>query len=106
VPWLRPVWRDAHWRVYAVDRPAALADGAAAVTRLGPDSIDLEATRAGDVRLRVHFTPYWAVVRGDACVERAAGDWTRLRVRRAGSLRIATRFAPGRIVSRGVRCPG
>jgi hypothetical protein len=58
------------------------------------------------VRLRVHFTPYWAVVRGDACVERAAGDWTRLRVRRAGSLRVATRFAPGRIVSRGVRCPG
>jgi hypothetical protein len=102
--WLRPVWSGGHWRVYAVDRPAPLADGAGVVTRLGADSIDLVAARTGDVRLRVRFTPYWAVVRGDGCVERADGGWTRLRVRAAGTLRLATRFAPGRIVSRNARC--
>jgi hypothetical protein len=105
LPWLREVWHAAHWRVFEVDHAAPLADGAR-VTRLGADSIDLVAPRTGDVRLRVHFTPYWAVVRGDGCVERAAGDWTSLRVRRAGTLRIATRFAPGRIISRGPRCSG
>jgi hypothetical protein len=105
VPWLRQVWSGPHWKVYAVDRPAPLGEGAAAVTRLRSDSLDLLAKRAGDVRLRVHFTPYWAVVRGSGCVERD-GAWTRLRVRAPGPVRIATRFAIGRIVSRGPRCTG
>ena len=105
LPWLRQVWGSAHWRVYEVADAAPLADGAR-VTRLGSDSVDIEAPRAGDVRLRVHFTPYWAVVRGDGCVRRNAGDWTQIVVRRPGTLRIATRFAPGRIVSRGPRCSG
>jgi hypothetical protein len=55
------------------------------------------------VLLRVHFTPYWALVRGSGCVERD-GNWTRIRVRRPGPLRLATRFEVGRIVSRGPRC--
>jgi hypothetical protein len=105
LPWLNQVWASAHWRVYTVDPAGTLAEGAR-VTRLGADSIDLSAARPRDVLLRVHFTPYWAVVRGDGCVERAAGGWTRLRVRAAGTLRIATRFAPLRIVSRNARCSG
>jgi MFS family permease len=103
VPWLKPVWSGPHWRVFAVDRAMPLAAGAATVTRLGPDSVDLTAERAGDVRLRVHFTAYWALVRGSGCVERD-GAWTRIRVRRPGPLRLATRFEVGRIVSRGPRC--
>jgi hypothetical protein len=82
-----------------------LAQGPAAVTQLGSDSIDLAAARAGDVRLRVHFTPYWAVVRGSGCVQRD-GAWTLLRVRKPGPMRIATRFGFGRVVSRGPRCSG
>ncbi|MDX6655781.1 MAG: hypothetical protein QOH62_574, partial [Solirubrobacteraceae bacterium] len=105
VPWLHEVYSGAHWRVFAVERPAPLADGAR-VTRLGTDSLELVAARAGDVRLRVHFTPYWAVVAGDGCVSRTAGDWTQVRVRRPGTLRIATTFSPLRIVSRGPRCAG
>jgi hypothetical protein len=105
LPWLHQVGASAHWRVFAMDHPAPLADGAR-VTRLGSDSVDFVAPRAGDVRLRVHFTPYWAVVRGDGCVQSIDGDWTLVRVRRPGPLRIATRFAPGRIVSRGPRCSG
>ena len=101
--WLRQVWTGPHWRVFAVAGARPLADGARA-TRLGPDSVDLTAARAGDVRLRVRFTPYWAIVRGDGCVQRGGGGWTRVRVRRPGTLRLATRFAPGRIVSRGPRC--
>jgi hypothetical protein len=105
--WLRPVWSSAHWRVFEVARPARIGVGVGArVTSLGADSVSLMASRTGDALLRVHFTPYWAVVGGDGCVMRAAGDWTRVRVRRPGALRIATRFAPLRIVSRGPRCSG
>jgi hypothetical protein len=105
LPWLKQVWAGSHWRVFAVDRPRLLADGAR-VTRLGADSVDLTAPRAGDVRLRVHFSPYWAVVRGDACVGDDGNGWTRIRVRKPGTIRIATSFAIGRIVSRGPRCSG
>jgi hypothetical protein len=103
LPWLHEVFRSEHWRVYAVQDYRPLADGAR-VTKLGSDSIDLDAARPGDVRLRVHFSPYWAVVRGDGCVSSSGGSWTRLRVRRAGPIRIATRFSLGRVVSRGPRC--
>ena len=36
LPYLRPVWRDAHWRVYAVRRRATLAEGAARDAALTP----------------------------------------------------------------------
>jgi hypothetical protein len=103
--WLKPVWSAAHWQVFEVTGFKPLADGAR-VTKLGPDSIELLAGRAATVRLRVHFTPYWAVAGGDGCVSRIAGDWTQLRVRRPGALRIVTRFAPMRVISRGPRCSG
>jgi MFS family permease len=103
LPWLREVWSGPHWRVYAVGGAVQFAQGPAAVTRVGSDSVDLIAARAGTVLLRVHFTPYWALVRGSGCVERD-GAWTRIRVRRPGPLRLATRFEVGRIVSRGPRC--
>jgi hypothetical protein len=105
LPWLHEVWRSEHWRVYAVAHAAPLADGAT-VTRLGSDSLDVNATRLGVVRLRVRFTPYWALAEGSGCVERTPGGWTALRVRRAGPVRLVTRFAVARIVSRGPRCSG
>jgi hypothetical protein len=101
--YLRPVWRDADWRLYEVRDPTPLADPPARVTAFGADALALDVPRPADVRLRVRWTPYWAVVAGDACVE-PDGDWTRLRVRSAGQVRLATRFAPGRIGARSARC--
>ena len=71
------------------------AEKGARVAQLCTDTVTLAVSRPGTVRLRVRWTPYWAVVAGDACVE-PDGDWTRLRVRRAGEVRLATRFALGR----------
>ncbi len=104
LPYLQPIWRNADWRLYEVRDATPLADPPARVTRFGTDTIALDAPRAGaSVRLRVRWTPYWAVVAGDACVE-PDGDWTRLRVRAAGEVRLATRFALGRVGARGARC--
>jgi hypothetical protein len=104
LPWLREVFRSRHWRVFAVQANRRIADGARA-TRMGADSLDLVASRPGTVRLRVHFSPYWALAKGDGCVENDH-NWTRLRVRRPGALRLVTRFSLRRIVSRGPRCSG
>lgn len=103
LPYLREVWRNADWRLYEVRDATPLADPPARVTRLEPDGITLAVARPADVRLRVRWTPYWAVVAGDACVE-PDGDWTRVRLKQAGEVRLATRFALGRIGDRESRC--
>jgi hypothetical protein len=104
VEYLRPVFRDRHWTVYAVRGPRALAVGAARAVALGPQSVDLVATRAGSVDLRVRFTPYWRIARGQGCVEPRADGWTRLRLEGPGPVRLETSFAPGRIGAREPRC--
>ena len=104
LPYLRGVWRRGHWRVYAVAAPAALATGPLSVTRLGKQSVQLRAGRAGVGVVRVRWSPYWELVRGSGCVERGVDDLVRLRVRRAGELRLDFRFGFGRLFSRGARC--
>ena len=103
--YLHEVWRDAHWRVYAVSRPAPLARGAARVTRLDSDAVVLEATRPGRVALRVRWTPYWRLAEGHGCVERD-GDWTALTLTRPGRVRLAPAFALSRVGATGPRCVG
>lgn len=90
LPYLRAVWRDRHWRVFAVTDPAPLADGARAA--LGPTTITLRARRAGDVLVRVHHTRWWRVTAGRACVSAAPGDLTRVRVKAAGTVRLRARL--------------
>ncbi|MEA2480208.1 MAG: hypothetical protein QOJ07_2130 [Thermoleophilaceae bacterium] len=105
LPYLRPVFRSAHWRVFAVTapHPLALPEGGAAIdlTQLTPDTAQLDVRRPGAALLRVHFSPYWRLPGG--CVE-PAGDWTRVETRRTGLVRLVMTFAPGRVVSRGRRC--
>jgi hypothetical protein len=102
LPYLRPVWRDANWRVYAVRGAAPLADNAT-VTDLETDSFRLTVGSQGPVLVRVRFTPYWRVEGRGGCVARAPDGWTRITAT-PGPLRVATRFAPGRIASSGPRC--
>ena len=103
LPYLDEIWHDADWRLYAVRDPTPLVSGPAQVTATGSDAIALTAAGPGELLLRVHWTPYWAVASGNACVS-PAGDWTRLDVRRAGRIRLVTRFAPARIGARSPRC--
>lgn len=104
LPYLRPVWRDAHWRVFRVRRPTALVRGAGTLTRMGTQSLELVADRPGPLVLRVRWTPYWKVQGGAGCVSRAPGDWTRVDARRGGPLRIGISFTPLRIMATGRRC--
>jgi hypothetical protein len=103
--YLREVWHDAHWRVFAVRRPAPLATGAARVTRMTPETVELRATRPGRVRLKLRWSPYWALTKGRGCVLRN-GDWTSLELRAAGPVQLAPRFSLERIGASGTRCSG
>jgi hypothetical protein len=104
LPYLRPVWRDAHWRVYAVTHPRPLASGAARVTAMSSQRIRLTAKHTGAVDLRVRFTPYWRIAAGAGCVEAGPLGWTRLRVDEPGRIVLATDFSIGRVRATSPRC--
>jgi hypothetical protein len=103
LPFLHLVYRSAHWRVYAVDDPTPIAVGAATITALGANSIDLQGQAAGTTLIRVHWSPYWAITQGSGCVA-PAGQFTKLTSRRAGHVHIAISFALGRIGATSPRC--
>jgi hypothetical protein len=102
LPFLRPVWSDRHWRVYAVTPRPPLAEGAK-VTQVDSDAVELSVPRAGRVLLKMRYTPYWRIESGSGCVA-PSGQWTELSVRRAGTVRLVTGFAVDRIRSRAPRC--
>jgi hypothetical protein len=104
LPYLKPVWRDAHWRVFRVRAPRPLADGAGAVTRMDTQTLELRVTRPGPLVLRVRWTPYWKVTSGSGCVQRAPGDWTQVDATRAGTVRLGISFTPLRIMATDKRC--
>jgi hypothetical protein len=103
LPYLHEIWTNRDWRVFAVEDPAPLVDPPARVTALETDAVALTVTRPANVRLRMHWTPYWAVVAGAACVE-PAGDFTRVRMQRAGTVRLEIRFSVTRVRARSPRC--
>ncbi len=102
LPYLRPVYRDPHWRVFAVVDPQPLAGAPARLTALGAQSFTLRFRRPGTAVARVHFSPYWQASYG--CVARAPDGFTEVSSPRAGSVRVAIAFSLERLVGRGRRC--
>jgi hypothetical protein len=93
LPYLRPVWRDEHWRVFAVRDPAPLAQGGArGPIALSADGFELAAPRPGTALVRVRHSRWWRVTAGRACVERGPGGMTSVRVLAAGPVRVQARL--------------
>jgi hypothetical protein len=103
-PYLRAVFRDARWQVWAVKGARPLASGPATLSALGPDRFVLSVASAGTILVRVRWSQYWAVTAGRGCVERAEDGWTRVRAAGAGRLVVGIRFSASRLVARGARC--
>ncbi|HWI73135.1 MAG TPA: hypothetical protein VNT55_14365 [Baekduia sp.] len=101
---LREVWHDAHWRIFAVRGATPLAGGGAKVTRMDADRVDLTVPRAGDYVVRVRFTPYWRALEDGACVAPARGDWTTVHAARPGVVRLRASFSLGRARATTARC--
>jgi hypothetical protein len=104
LPYLRQVWRSAHWRLFTVTGAPPLASAPALLTGVGADAFTLAAPRPGSYEVRVRFTPYWALVRGRGCVRSAPGGWTVVEARAAGAIRVGIDFSLARIFDHGPRC--
>ncbi|MGP4047814.1 hypothetical protein [Streptomyces sp. 2A115] len=96
--WLKPVWHDAHWRIYRVRDSQPLASAPARVVRAGEADVVLRVPRAGAVTVRVQYSP-WLRAEG-ACV-RPKGPWTELTVPRAGVYRLDSSYVEGRTAEDG-----
>ncbi len=102
--YLRPVFRNAGWRVFRVEGATPLASGPGRLTELGHDTFALRAQAAGSFLVRIHFTRYWTLTAGSGCVERGPEGFTDVTARRAGIIRVAARFSLGRAFSSGGAC--
>lgn len=103
LPYLRLVLHTRHWRVYAVEHATPIVEGAATLTALGSNSLDVQTTHTGTALIRVRYSPYWAVTKGHGCVA-PAGAFTRLEIAHPGALHIGISFSLTRIGARSPRC--
>jgi hypothetical protein len=112
--WLRPVWEDAHWKVYRVTGTEPLADPPATVSRAGSAALTVKVPAAGDVLLRVPYSPWLGIestsstpqggclAQADAAPAVGKGDqWTVLHAPGPGTYRIGARYG----LPRGTPCP-
>jgi hypothetical protein len=99
LPYLREVFKSAHWRVFAVLDPTPLVSAPATLTALGHESFTLHFAAAGRSLVRLHFTRYWTVVASHSpgvCVSSAPGGWTSVSAKSPGVVRVVARFSLGR----------
>lgn len=82
---LRPVFRDAHWRVWEVVDSRGLVDGPAEILEMDTDSITLRVERKGDVVVRVRASAFWAS-EPPVCIEPTPDDWIVLRDAEPGEI--------------------
>jgi hypothetical protein len=106
LPYLKPVFDGAGWRVFRVEGATPLASGPGRLTELGHDTFALRAAAAGRFLVRIHFTRYWTLTAGAGCVERGPEGFTDVTARGPGTIRVAARFSLGRAFSSGGSCRG
>ncbi|MFJ5531684.1 MFS transporter [Streptomyces sp. NPDC093261] len=62
MPYLRQVWGDANWQLFAVTDPVPLADPPAVVDRAEQGELTIEVEKAGRVLIRIPYSPWLGLV--------------------------------------------
>jgi hypothetical protein len=101
---LREIWHSAHWRLFAVEEPAPLAETPALLTEATSEAFEVQIPRPGDYLVRIRFTPYWALQGVPGCVSQGPEDWTLLHADGPGHAHVEINFSLARIFSTGARC--
>ncbi|GLZ60073.1 hypothetical protein [Micromonospora sp. NBRC 107095] len=95
LPYLREVWRDTTWRLYAVADPTPLVGAPGQLVAADRGSVRLTAA-PGDVPVRVRWSRWLSLDGPDGCVRQGADGFTEVRVRSAGDYTISSSLAPAR----------
>jgi hypothetical protein len=92
LPYLRPVWGDGTWTLYAVAKPRPVISPPARVVARGAASLTVSVPEAGEYVVRVHWYRYLSTSNG--CVRPAEGGWSTLVVERPGTVTIEGSLLP------------
>jgi hypothetical protein len=85
--YLKPVWHDRDWTLYAVSRPKPLVSGSLVATSVGRTSVHLEAPAAGASGvLQLHWSRWLQTDNGTL---RKHGEWTYVQADRAGPVTVS-----------------
>ena len=104
LPYLTPVWHDAHWRVWAVRDATSLVSGPAVLTSLDVSQFTLRATGPGTATVLLRWTKFWRVTAGEACVAPTPDGWTAVTVYGAGNVTVSAVVSPGTLVGGAGTC--
>jgi hypothetical protein len=98
LPYLRQVWRNENWNLYAVERPTPLLSGPGRLIGGTPDSFTFIADEPGRFVMRLRFSPYWKLTDGRGCIRPARSNWTEIELETSGRAEVKMSFSPARAV--------
>jgi hypothetical protein len=99
--YLREVWKNGDWQVYAVADASPLVDHGATVVDVQPDELTIDATRAGWSTLKFRFTDLYTVSAGAACIAPTDEGWIRIFVEQPGRIRLTISLSIDAVVHGG-----
>jgi hypothetical protein len=99
--YLRELWENEDWQVYAVADASPLVDNGAVLVDVQPDELTIDATRAGWATVKFRYTDLYNVSEGAACLAPADSGWIRLFVEQPGRIRLTVSLSIDAIVGRG-----
>ena len=91
-PYLRTVWEDRTWTLYAVANPRPVISPPGRVVARGAASLTVSVPEAGEYVVRVRWYRYLSS--SDGCVRPAEGGWSTLVVERPGTVTITGSLLP------------
>jgi hypothetical protein len=92
LPYLRPVWGDDAWTLYAVTNPRPVVSPPGRVVARGPATLTVSLPEAGEYVVRVRWYRYLSA--SDGCMRPADGGWSTLVVERPGTVTIKGSLLP------------
>jgi hypothetical protein len=101
LPFLRLVWTDRHWKLWAVPDVNGLVAGPARLVTLGVSQFTIDAQSAGAVTVYLRWTRFWQVTAGEACIAPTADGWTSVVARGPGIVTVSARVGIGNIAGGG-----
>jgi hypothetical protein len=101
---LREVFVNDDWKVYAVVDALPLADNGATVVDVQPDELTVDATRTGWTTVKFRFTDLYTVSDGASCIRPADDGWIEVFVERPGRIRLTITLSTDALLRRGSKC--
>ncbi|MFU8854135.1 hypothetical protein ACNAW0_24590 [Micromonospora sp. SL1-18] len=93
-PYLREVWRNADWRLYAVVDPTPLVGAPGRLVAADQARVRFTTDRAGNVPVRVRWSRWLSLHGADGCLRPGPDGWTEVRVGAPGEFAVTSSLAP------------